>query len=79
MNQKFLLIAPWDYQLYKVIEKNLQYLGYDVTVIHNNHYRYTLKDTPIKIKAFFRKIVSKKKKKFTQNHTTSTKKKSNYR
>ena len=37
-NQKFLLIAPWDYQLYVVIEKNLRYLGYEVTVIHNNHY-----------------------------------------
>jgi hypothetical protein len=68
MNQKFLLIAPWDYQLYKVIEKNLQYLGYDVTVIHNNHYRYTLKDTPIKIKAFFRKIVSKKKEIHSKPH-----------
>ncbi|GAB3753684.1 CgeB family protein [Spirosoma pomorum] len=56
MNQKFLLIAPWDYQLYKVIEKNLKHLEYDVTVVHNNYYRFTLKDLSIKIKYLLRKI-----------------------
>ena len=59
MNQKFLLIAPWDYQLYVVIEKNLRYLGYEVTVVHNNHYRTNLKNTLIKIKCLFRRIFTK--------------------
>lgn len=59
--QKFLLIAPWDYQLYVVIEKNLRYLGYEVTVVHNNHYPSSSKDLLIKIKYLLRKIFSRKK------------------
>lgn len=60
-NQKFLLIAPWDYQLYVVIEKNLKYLGYDVTVVHNNHYPFTVNDLAIKIKYKLKKIAYRHK------------------
>jgi hypothetical protein len=59
--QKFLLIAPWDYQLYKVIEKNLCYLGYEVTVIHNNHYTPTLNDLPVRLKHSLKKLLTQEK------------------
>lgn len=59
-NQKFLLIAPWDYQLYVAIEKNLRHLGYQVTVVHNNHYPSSSKDLLIKTKSFLRKYFSGK-------------------
>ncbi len=56
---KFLLIAPWDYQLYVVLQKNLTHLGYDVTVIHNNQYRSSLKDALLKIRHWARKVSGK--------------------
>ncbi|GAB4044074.1 hypothetical protein GCM10028774_62050 [Spirosoma jeollabukense] len=44
--------------MYVVIEKNLRHLGYEVTVVHNNHYPFTVKDLAIKIKYKWRKMIS---------------------
>lgn len=57
MNSKkrFLLIAPWDYQLYAVIEKNLIHLGYEVVVLHNNTYPFVYKDKRQRTTNFLRK------------------------
>ncbi|MDQ1089668.1 hypothetical protein [Siphonobacter sp. SORGH_AS_1065] len=57
--KKFLLIAPWDYQLYRVIEKNLIHLGYEVTVVHNNLYPPEKKSVFQKVSYFFSKAFSK--------------------
>lgn len=62
--KKFLLIAPWDYQLYLVIEKNLIYLGYEVTVVHTNLYPIDNQDFFQKLRYFFRKTFSKHPKLF---------------
>ncbi len=59
IKKRFLLIAPWDYQLYAVIEKNLISLGYDVVVVHNNSYPFTYENISQRTTNFFRKTFLK--------------------
>ena len=53
----FLLIAPPDFELYKLIQKNLEFLGYTVTVIHNRGYKFQYINALQRIKNFFRKLI----------------------
>ncbi|PQA59601.1 hypothetical protein [Siphonobacter curvatus] len=68
---KFLLIAPWDYQLYVVIEKNLTHLGYEVVVVHNNQYAFTYKDSFRKMNYLVKKLFSSDKRRLKADYLTS--------
>ena len=53
----FLLIAPPDFDLYQLIEKNLAFLGYRVTVIHQRGYIFKYKNIWQRLTNMFKKLV----------------------
>lgn len=52
----FLLIAPPDFELYKLIKKNLEFQGYNVTVIHNRGYQFHYISLFQRLTNFLRKV-----------------------
>lgn len=53
----FLLIAPPDFDLYKLIKKNLEFLGYNVTIIHNRGYEFQYISFFQRLANFLRKVI----------------------
>ena len=54
--KQFLLLAPRDFDLYKLIKRNLEFLGYDVTVVHNTGYEFRYTSFRQRAVNFLRKV-----------------------
>ncbi|MGF7025803.1 hypothetical protein [Sphingobacterium siyangense] len=56
MNKKILLLVPNDYQLYKLVQKNIEDIGFDVTVILHNSVKFKYKSIFQRLYKLFRKL-----------------------
>lgn len=57
--KRFLLVAPHTFQLYKLIVRNLEYLGYEVVHIENEGYPFKYKSFGQRFYNFIRKVFFK--------------------
>lgn len=72
MRKKILFLAPDDYSLYMLLERNLKSYGFEVTTILHNSVKFRYKNILQRLSNFFRKLVDGNKnykKKLQENYT----------
>lgn len=75
MKKRILLLGPDDYNLYVLIEKNLQWMGFDVTTILPNRVNFHYKNLFQRLTHWFRKLIDGNdnyKRKLKEIHTVTS-------